>query len=200
MRHKAVWQVDFGELEMSPCQIRHTKRWWGLDYTTKFQRSCVGELRNCLLFQDLDLMSLVEDGFWWVDFHPWFLMVELRKMKYHGDHLQCRRKSTQSHPCRMILDGDFSLVSLFWARNQMCLNWKSGKSCGHRFHASWLSKLWTLEVSETESSGTSSSQEVKFTINLAVRSSYALRPDPLPFRGIQNLHKLETSFFGAVFT
>lgn len=99
----------------------------------------------------------------------------------------------------MTLDGDFSLVSLIWARNQMCLNWKCGKSCGHRFHASWLSKLWILEVSETEPSGTSSSQEVNFTINLAVWSSYALRPDTLPFRGIQNLHKLETSFFWAVF-
>ena len=90
----------------------------------------------------------------------------------------------------MALDGDFSLVSLFRARNQMCLNWKSGKSCGHRFHASLI-----LEVSETEPSGTSSSQEINFTINLTVRSSCALRPDPLPFRGIQNLHKLETSFF-----
>lgn len=42
MRHKAVWHVDFRELEMSPCQICLTKRWWGLDYTTKFQRSCAG--------------------------------------------------------------------------------------------------------------------------------------------------------------
>lgn len=101
----------------------------------------------------------------------------------------------------MTLGGDFSLVSLFWARHQMCLNWKCGKSCGHRFHASWLSKLWILEVSETEPSGTSSSPEVTFTINLAVRSTYAFRPDPLPFRDIQKQHKLaDFIFLGRYFT
>lgn len=70
-----VWQVDFRELEMSPCQIRHTKRWWGLDYTTKFQRSCVGGA------QKLPVVS----GFGFdVTCWRWVLMSGFSSMISHG--------------------------------------------------------------------------------------------------------------------
>ena len=91
---------------------------------------------------------------WWIFIHDFWWSNFGKLMKYHADHLQSRLRSLEGkapmHPCRMTLDGDVSLVSLmFWTRNQMCLNWKCGKSCGHRFHTPWLSnkeknrlKLW----------------------------------------------------------
>ena len=90
MRHKAVWHVDFRELEMSPCQICLRKKMvrFGLyNEVPKKLRRGSSETACCFriwiwchsLKMGFDEWIFIHD-FWWSNFG--------KLMKYHADHLQ----------------------------------------------------------------------------------------------------------------